>query len=200
MTELSQTPEREPPTILVVEDERGLADLFALYLEDEYTTRVAYGGEEALDLIDGDVDAVLLDRRMPGLSGDETLATLRERGHDQPISMLTAVDPEEDIIGLDIDEYLIKPISEVQLQEAAEALLARRRYDKEFREYFAAISKKAALDASMSEQERASSDAYNTLEEEVTEATDTADSTLTEMMATDAFAGSRFADISDQHL
>ncbi|WP_418286909.1 response regulator [Halorubrum sp. DTA46] len=189
MTDPTQESEQEPATILVVDDEQGLADLYALYLEEDYTTRIAYDGEEALEIIDDDVDAVLLDRRMPGISGDEVLATLRERGYDQPVAMLTAVDPGEEIIGLDIDEYFVKPISEEQLREAAEALLARRRYDEEFREYFAAISKKAALDASMSEQERASSDAYMILEQEVTDAKDAADSALTEMMAKDAFAG-----------
>ncbi|WP_435075670.1 response regulator [Halorubrum sp. HHNYT27] len=189
MTDPTQESEQEPATILVVDDEQGLADLYALYLEEDYTIRIAYGGQEALRIIDDDVDAVLLDRRMPGISGDEVLATLRERGYDQPVAMLTAVDPGEEIIGLDIDEYFVKPIYEEQLREAAEALLARRRYDEEFREYFAAISKKAALDASMSEKEHVPSDADVILEQEVTEAKDAADSALMEMMAKGAFAG-----------
>lgn len=191
MTESHQDALDETSTILVVDDEQGLADLYALYLEDEYTTRTAYDGEEALDAIDDDVDAVLLDRRMPGLSGDEVLTTLRERGYEQPVAMLTAVDPGEEIIELDIDEYFVKPLDDTEIREAVDALLARKHYDEEFREYYAVISKKAALEASMSEQELASSDAYNTLEQEVTEAKDAADSALTEMMAGDAFAGFR---------
>jgi DNA-binding response OmpR family regulator len=191
MTESNQETEQEPATILVVDDEQGLADLYALYLQEDYTTRTAYDGEEALDIIDDEVDAVLLDRRMPGISGDEVLTTLRERGYDQPVAMLTAVDPGEEIIDLDIDEYFVKPISEERLREATETLLSRRRYDEEFREYFAVISKKAALEESMSDQQLASSDAYARLEQEVAEAKDAADSALTEMMATDAFAGFR---------
>lgn len=182
---------QEQPTILVVDDEEGLADLYALYLEEEYTTRIAYDGEEALDLIDDSVDVVLLDRRMPGISGDEVLTTLRERGFDQPVALLTAVDPGEEIIDLDIDEYHVKPVSEERLREAVKALLVRTRYDTEFREYYAAISKKVALEASMNKQELDSSDAFARLEQEVTEAKDAADSTLTEMMATDAVAGFR---------
>ncbi|TKX52052.1 response regulator, partial [Halorubrum sp. SS7] len=62
----------KPPLVLVVEDEPDLADLYAAWLGDEYRVRTAYGGREALDQLDetdDEVDAILLDRRMPGLSG-----------------------------------------------------------------------------------------------------------------------------------
>ena len=72
----------ERATVVVVEDEPDLADLYTAWLDDDYDVHAAYGGEEALELIDdlGAVDVVLLDRRMPEVSGDEVLSALRDRG------------------------------------------------------------------------------------------------------------------------
>ncbi|MDY7082664.1 MAG: response regulator, partial [Halobacteria archaeon] len=67
---------REPrgePTIVVVDDEQAVADMYYEWLEGEYDVKKAYDGEEALEKIDQDTDLVLLDRRMPGMSGDEVL-------------------------------------------------------------------------------------------------------------------------------
>mgnify|MGYP000395096078 CR=1 FL=1 len=191
MSSPSQNPEQQETTVLVVDDEEGLADLYALQLSQHHHTRTAYDGEEALEAVDDDVDVILLDRRMPGMSGGEVLTTLRERGFDQPVAMLTAVDPGEEILEWEIDEYCVKPISEADLQAAVDALLARRHYDEEFREYFAAVSKKAAMEATMNEQELAASNAYTTLNQEVREAKEGADSAFTEMMATEGVSGFR---------
>lgn len=189
---MSNTPENQRRTVLVVDDERGLADLYAVYLEEDYETRTAYDGETALEKVD-DVDVILLDRRMPGLSGDEVLAKLREQGYDCPVAMLTAVDPGEDMLELDIDDYFVKPLDQAEVQEAVATLTARAQYDDEFRTYFATVSKKVAMEANLSEQELASSDTYQALTEEVQAAKDDADAALTEMMATeqDQFAGFR---------
>jgi len=113
-------------TVLIVDDERNVADLYATWVEMEadYETRVAYDGEAALETLvadgdppdDGDdgptaaVDAVLLDRRMPGMSGDEVLATIRDRGYDVPVAMVTAVKPEDAPLEADYQEYLTKPV------------------------------------------------------------------------------------------
>ncbi len=58
------------PSVLIAEDEPDLANLYTSRLEERYDVRTAYDGTEALEAIDGDIDVVLLDRRMPGLSGD----------------------------------------------------------------------------------------------------------------------------------
>ena len=60
-------------TVLVVDDEEAVADAYTAQLEGEYETRTAYSGKEALETVDDGVDIVLLDRRMPGRSGDEVL-------------------------------------------------------------------------------------------------------------------------------
>lgn len=52
-------------TVLVVDDEKDLADVYAEHLKERYTVRTEYSGNEALEAMSPDVDVVLLDRRMP---------------------------------------------------------------------------------------------------------------------------------------
>jgi DNA-binding response OmpR family regulator len=133
------------PTVLVVDDERGLADLYAIWLEDEYDVRTAYDGESALDALDESVDVVLLDRQMPDVSGDQVLETLHERGLDCSIAMVTAVEPELDIIDLGFDDYLRKPVEKSTLRDTVERLLRRSSYDETVQKYFAAARKHGLL-------------------------------------------------------
>ena len=119
----------ENVTILAVDDERGLVDIYRTWFDDEYDVRTAFGGREALSAFDDSVDLVVLDRRMPGLSGDEVLETLREEGHDCPVVMVTAVKPEEGIVELPFDEYAVKPIDKEELLETVEQALAQASND-----------------------------------------------------------------------
>ncbi|PSP15165.1 DNA-binding protein, partial [Halobacteriales archaeon QH_10_67_13] len=88
----------EPATVLVVDDERDVADAYAAQLEEEFIVMTAYGGQQALDWIDASVDVVLLDRRMPDISGDEVLEKIHGRDLQARVAMVTAVDPDFDII------------------------------------------------------------------------------------------------------
>ncbi|SFF90184.1 Response regulator receiver domain-containing protein [Halopelagius inordinatus] len=117
----------DPPTVLVVEDEEAVVEAYAMWLSDVADVRTATGGREALQLVDGDVDAVLLDRRMPDLSGDETLAEIRERGFDCRVAMVTAVDPAVDVDGVNasFDTYLTKPVTKEEIVDAVGELLER---------------------------------------------------------------------------
>ncbi|MCQ4334684.1 response regulator [Natronomonas sp. F2-12] len=115
----------ENATVLLVDDERELLDIYEMWLDEEYTIRTAGGGKEALEAFDGDVDAVLLDRRMPGMSGDEALEKLREDGHDIPVVMVTAVEPDEGIVELPFDEYVVKPADRSELLGTIDRALAR---------------------------------------------------------------------------
>ena len=118
-------PGSDTATVLVVDDEEEVADVYALRLRNEYDTRVAYGGEDALETIDVDVDVVLLDRRMPDIPGDEVLEQIREKGYDCRIIMLTAVDPGLDIVEMPFDEYLVKPVEKDTLRNCVRRQLAR---------------------------------------------------------------------------
>ena len=139
-------------TVLVVDDEPEVADVYALRLQTAFDTRVAYGGEAALEAVDEDVDIVLLDRRMPSLSGDEVLEQLRDEDNDTRVIMLTAVDPGMDIIDMPFDDYLCKPVEKDDLTAAINQQLRAKRYDTRLSEYMKVTSKLALLEAELSAQ------------------------------------------------
>ncbi|MEF8774263.1 MAG: bacterio-opsin activator domain-containing protein, partial [Halobacteriales archaeon] len=157
------------PVVLAVDDDEDLADTYALWLENRYEVRTAYGGEQALDALDGAVDVVLLDRRMPQVSGDEVLATLEERDLDVRVSMLTAVAPDSDVVDLPFDEYLVKPVTKEELVAVVDDLLLRSRMDERTREYLALNATEETLDARDVEEFRDPS-AVDRLRERVAEA------------------------------
>jgi DNA-binding response OmpR family regulator len=136
------------PTVLLVDDEPGLLELYDAWLSDICTVLTADGGEEALERVDESVDVAFLDRRMPDLSGDEVLAEMRARGHDCQVAMLTAVQPEEDIVDMPFDDYLTKPVDENDVKAVVDTLIERREYDERSQQLFSLASKRAALEAS----------------------------------------------------
>ncbi|MFB6206816.1 MAG: response regulator [Haloglomus sp.] len=146
-------------TVLVVDDDEDLADTFEVWLEQAgYEALTAYGGDEALARFDPEMDVVLLDRRMPHVPGDEVLRELREREGDQQVSMLTAVEPQADVLDLPFDEYLTKPVSRQDLLDAVERLRDRQSLDAEMQELFRLTSKLGALEAGTSEDVAAARD------------------------------------------
>lgn len=161
--------ERDTATVLVVDDEREVADVYALRLRDQFETRVAYSGSDALETMDVDVDVVLLDRRMPDISGDEVLDRIREKGYDCRVIMLTAVDPGLDIVDMPFDDYLCKPVEKADLVEVIDQQLDIIRHDETLSEYFELTSKLALLESELSEEEADASDELAALEEQVEE-------------------------------
>lgn len=139
-------------TVLIVDDEKAVADVYALRLGDRYETETAYGGAAALEVVDSDIDVVLLDRRMPDVSGDDVLETIRERELGTRVIMITAVDPDFDIIDMPFDDYLCKPVEKDDLVAAIDQQLAARRYDDRLAEYLEVTSKLALLEAEKPQQ------------------------------------------------
>jgi DNA-binding response OmpR family regulator len=139
-----------PETVLVVDDESMIRDLYATWLGVDYDVRTAGDGEEALSVVDDGVDVVLLDRRMPGMHGDEVLERIRERALDCRVVMASAVDPREDILELPFDDYLVKPAEREDLLAAVEAVLARERYDPTARQYLSTVAKLGVLESNHS--------------------------------------------------
>ena len=168
----------EPPLVLVVEDERDLADLYATWLRDEYRVRVAYGGREAIEKLDDEVDVALLDRRMPDLSGDETLQAIREEGISCRVASVTAVEPDFDIVAMGFDDYMVKPVSRGGLTDTVENLLLRNSYDEGIQELFALASKKALLESEKDPATLESNEEYRKLSDQVAELRADLDETL----------------------
>jgi len=124
--------------VLVVEDERKLAQVLASALEREhYEVVVARTGEDGFYQANAEVfDLVLLDLMLPGRSGLEILQTLRKRHVQTPVLILTARDGVDDRVrGLDLgaDDYLVKPFALPELLARIRALLRRGRPADVFR-------------------------------------------------------------------
>lgn len=135
------------PTILIVDDDADLADTYSVWLSREFDVETAYGGVQAREQLHDGLDLVLLDRRMPGVPGDRVLADIRDRGIDCQVAMLTAVEPDTDIIEHPFDEYLVKPVTQSELRETVDELLLRQGFDADTQDYFALESKAETLDA-----------------------------------------------------
>jgi DNA-binding response OmpR family regulator len=159
-------------TVLVVDDNRAIADTYAAFLDGAYEVRTAYGGAEALDAVDPTVDVVLLDRRMPDLSGDEVLAEIDTRALDCRVVMLTAVDPEFDIVDMPFDAYVTKPVDREAVTNVVDEMVSRAEYDDEFRQFLSLVSKKAALESEKSAAQLANSDEYQRVESRVADRRD----------------------------
>ena len=116
--------------LLLVEDERKVASFIARSLrENSYSVDVAETGEKALDLISRlNYDLVLLDIRLPKLSGVEVCREIRDSGNETPVLMLTARSlVEQRVEGLDAgaDDYLTKPFALAELHARVRALTRR---------------------------------------------------------------------------
>ena len=154
----------DEPTVLVVEDEPDVAETYELWLAGEYDVRLAASGSEALEAIDEAVDVVLLDRMMPGMSGDEVLAELRERGYDCRVAMVSAVDPDFDIIEMGFDDYVTKPPTKAELVATIEELLAREERTEAVQEYRSLLAKRSALEEQKGAEQLSESEEYAALQ------------------------------------
>jgi DNA-binding response OmpR family regulator len=133
-------------TVLVVDDERDLADLYAVWLADAYAVETAYGGDEALERVDPSVDVVLLDRQMPGRSGEEVLAEIGDRGLDCSVAMVTATEPGFEVVDLGLSDYVTKPVMREELLSTVDALVTHRRGDSRLAELYSLRNKRSVLE------------------------------------------------------
>jgi two-component system, OmpR family, copper resistance phosphate regulon response regulator CusR len=116
--------------ILVVEDEKKLADMVARGLKAErYAVDVAHDGESGWQMANTyDYDLILLDLMLPGLNGTEILRRVRRKNSTVPILILTARDAMDEKVQnfeAGADDYLTKPFAFAELLVRVKALLRR---------------------------------------------------------------------------
>ena len=151
-------------SVLVVEDEPDIAALYAGFIEENgYDVLVAETASEATETVDESIDAVLLDRRLPDGSGDDVLEHVRESGYDCRIAMVTAVEPDFDIIDMGFDLYLTKPVDREKLLGALDTLFARSKYDDLLQEAASLANKRAVIESEKSIAQLEANDAYESL-------------------------------------
>lgn len=157
----------DSPRVLIVEDQEEVAETYRLRLDDAYETEIALSGEEGLQVIDDEVDVVLLDRRMPGISGDEVLGRVRNRGLDCRVVMVTAVDPDFDIADMDIDGYVVKPVDRDQLRSVVDRALTIAEYNDSVQRLNSLKLKRNVLEVEMDQRELDDSVTYQELVDEI---------------------------------
>jgi|APHM01.1.fsa_nt_gi Response regulator containing CheY-like receiver, AAA-type ATPase, and DNA-binding domains len=153
------------PVVLAVDDEERVVQAFQIWLGDDYDVRIATGGNEAIDQLDEAVDVVLLDRHMPDMSGDEVLEHIREAAYDCRVAMVTAVAPEFDIVDMEFDHYISKPVDESDLKMVVDRLLDIQSYDEQLAELYRVVQKIATLEDEMTDSRLDHHEEYATLVE-----------------------------------
>ncbi|KRF03600.1 two-component system response regulator [Paenibacillus sp. Soil766] len=121
--------------ILVIEDEPTLARLLSYNLSQEaYETKVIdHGGDGLQEALQQSYDLIILDIMLPGLSGFEVLAKLRQKGNRTPVIILTARNAEDEVVqGLKhgADDYITKPFGVAELLARVAAVLRRTQSDE----------------------------------------------------------------------
>jgi DNA-binding response OmpR family regulator len=150
----------ELPRALVVDDEREVADAYALRLRGLCDVETAYDGEGALAAVrDREIDVVLLDRHMPGMSGDDVLDELEAMDFDGRVIMITAIDPTFDILDMPFDDYLCKPVDREDVRAAVTQQCTILGYAT-LGTYFSVESKRQVIATELPADERDSHEEY----------------------------------------
>lgn len=140
--------------ILWVDDEIESLQSQKIFLENKgYTVQTLNNGFEAIDFVrDNQVDVVLLDESMPGITGLETLSRIKEINQQVPIILITKNETEnlmDEAIGSQITDYLIKPVNPNQVLLSLKKVMDNKRlvaektttaYQQQFRNLFMALN------------------------------------------------------------
>src|SRR5215467_5633417 len=140
--------------ILWVDDEIESLQSQILFLQNKgYEVNAMTNGFDAVDFVkDNPVDVVLLDETMPGITGLETLAKIKELNQHVPVVLITKNETEnlmDEAIGSQITDYIIKPVNPNQVLLSLKKIIDNRRlvaekttsaYQQEFRNLFMALN------------------------------------------------------------
>lgn len=160
---MSETADADLPLALLVDDEKEVADAYALRLRGLCDIETVYDGQQALDQIEeSEIDIVLLDRHMPGMSGDEVLDQLPETDFSGRVIMVTAIDPGFDVLDMPFDDYLCKPVDREDIRDAVSQQCTVLGYET-LGEYFSAASKRSVIETELPEQKRADNEEYQAI-------------------------------------
>lgn len=119
MSEVSPEATTADGTILFVDDEPAILQVYELLFGSEYDVITVQSGKQAVDAFGPHVDLAVLERELPEVSGDDVVQTLRGESHQTPVAFVSALDPDPDST-VEYDEYLTKPIENDELRSVIE--------------------------------------------------------------------------------
>jgi len=108
-SEIATEDTQSTPTVLLIDDEPDLREVYALYLRQAYQVRTAATGNVSIETIRDEIDIVVTDRHMPDMTGDDLLRRLRDNGIRTPVIFLSAIDPANRP-SASYQAYLTKPV------------------------------------------------------------------------------------------
>lgn len=113
------------PTALLADDDTELREMYEIWLEgwDDLTVRTATDGDEALEKLDEAVDIAVLDRGMPGTSGDEVARRVDSSYPECRVLIVSAFQPDDKVDEHTYDQYLTKPVGKDDLVATIESQL-----------------------------------------------------------------------------
>ena len=118
----------ENKDVVIIEDEESLAELFSKRLDDEYNATIATHAGNGIAEIDAETDYVLLDRKLPGMSGDRVLEYIVDQPYDINVIIISAIDPDQNVIHQPYDEYITKTVDEGEIQDAIDRVEVKNRF------------------------------------------------------------------------
>lgn len=128
-------------TVLVVDDEQRVAECYKIFVEQQHNAEVAIGGREAVEKLDENYDIVLLDRRMPDLHGSEVIDYINEEDHACRVIIISAIDPDMEILKNEFVKYIKKPVEQDELLQAIQETIVFDESGQSHIEYLKLIEK-----------------------------------------------------------
>ncbi|MCM8764874.1 MAG: response regulator, partial [Candidatus Omnitrophica bacterium] len=124
----------ERPSILVIDDEIGPRESLRILLKDEYSLSLAQNGNEGISMLKSSrFDVVILDLRMPGKSGLETLEEIRKFDRDIPVIILTGfgtLESAQKAVHLNIFEFVSKPFDVNEIKDIVKRAVEKNRISR----------------------------------------------------------------------
>lgn len=153
--------------VLIIDDEKPLAELIEAYIPTEWDTTLVHDVESAIKELSPEYDLYFIDRRLSGGDGREILQELDNRGYNCCKFVVSAIEPDLDLLELSFTDYIVKPVEMDDIREMVsrcEQLLAA---GEPTRQYYECRAKQALLAGSVPVTTRESSSEYDELKEEL---------------------------------
>ncbi|MDB9233671.1 response regulator [Halorubrum ezzemoulense] len=153
-------------TVLIIEADSEAVAEYADWLEG-YAVRTAADGERALDALDTDVDVVLLDGELSDPTAEELLGRIRARRPGCQIGLLSGVSVGDDVLRLDMDEYVPRPIDRDELRETVARLVDHGAVEGAVERYLSLVARRRRIETRRDDADLADDERYRELTGEI---------------------------------